>query len=235
MIQCSTYPTLVLVWNNRPTRAVDMGKFPQDMEVTQRITAALLACAIEDAAVWSGPVVIAPAGQVDHDWIIELSLSVQSPVTILPLISCSNIGQQLNALDQELRNKGATQLVFIGSDAPELTTKDYLDTINALRYFDTILKPVKNAGIALMASNKAWPDLSILPWGTDKLGKILVNACRNEKQSVITLDSTCNIDELDGFVKLIMLLEKDGRPARRALHQLINEMISVVRMVHTIN
>lgn len=234
MIQFSTYPTLVLIWN-RPANAVNKDKFPQDMEITQRITAALLACAIEDAADWPGPVVIAPASQVDYDWIIEMSASVRSPVTILPLISCSNIGQQLNVLDQELRDKGATQLVFIGSDAPQLTTKDYLDTIDALWYFDTIIKPVKNAGIALMASNEAWPDLSILPWGTDKLGKTLVNACHNEKQSVITLDSTCNIDELDGFVKLIMLLEKDDRPARRALHQLINEMTSVTRMVHTIN
>lgn len=154
-----------------------MGKFPQDMKITQRIIATPLTCAIEDAAVWHGPVVI----------------------------------------------------------ASELTTKDCLKTIDAHKYFDTILKPVKNAGIALMAGNKAWPVLSISLWGTDKSGKTLAEACHNEKQSVITLDSTCNIVVLDGFVKLNMLPEKDDCPARRALHQLINEMTSVTRMVYTIN
>lgn len=233
MIQYPTYPTLVLVC--KQTTVSDLSQITQDMEITQHIIEASLACALEDAAQWPGPVVIAPASQYDYDWAVALSLPIRSPVTILPQIPGNNVGKQLNMLDQELRDKGTSQVVFIGSDAPELSTKDYLNVIDALQYFDTVLKPIKNAGVALMASNKPWPDLSTLPWGADRVNTLLSQTCRDENHSLIKLEPACNIDELDGFVKLIMLLEKDKRPARRALLQLISKMISVAKMVHTVN
>lgn len=234
MIRYPTYPTLVLVCK-QTTAVSGLSQVSQDMEITQRITEALLACALEDAAQWPGPVVIAPASQYGYDWAVALSLPIRSPVMILPQMPGDSVGKQLNILDQELRAKGASQLVFIGSDASELSTKDYLDVIDALQYFDTVLKPIKNAGVALMASNKPWPDLSALPWDADRLNTSLSQACRDENHSLIKLEPACNIDELDGFVKLIMLLEKDKRPARRALHQLISEMISVTKLAHTVN
>lgn len=234
MIRYPTYPTLVLVCTQLATVS-GLSQVTQDIEITQQIAEALLDCALEDASQWPGPVVIAPANQYDYDWAVALSLPIRSPVTILPQIPGNSVGKQLNMLDQELRDKGTSQVVFIGSDAPELSTKDYLNVIDALQYFDTALKPIKNAGVALMASNNAWPDLSTLPWGTSRLNISLSEACRNANHSFIKLEPACNIDELDGFVKLIMLLEKDKRPARQALLQMINEMVSVTQMVHTIN
>lgn len=199
------------------------------MDVAKLVAEALLACALEDACNWPGPVVIAPASLDDYDWAVTLSIPL--PVMILPQVS-GNLGQRLNVLDSALRSKGMKQLVFIGSDSPGLAQTDYVAVINALQCDDTVLKPALDGGVVLMASNCPWPELTDLPWSSSSLGEALANSCQEAGHSVATLDEGFDVDEPEDLIKLISVLSNEQRPARRALHTLICDVIQIKETKH---
>lgn len=214
-------PALVLVCK-RPSLGHGKQRLARHLglETTQRVAEALLACAVEDAGSWPGPVIIAPASRHDYDWAITLLQPFQSQALVIPQVS-GNLGQRLNALDLTLRHQGINRLVYIGSDAPSLSLIDYSIVRERLQQYDTVLKPAIDGGVVLMSSCCAWPALSGLPWSTDKLATALVDACHAAGHSVCILEKDSDVDELGDFMRLTTQLVKDRRPARRALHQLV--------------
>jgi uncharacterized protein len=214
-------PTLVIVCK-RPVLGHGKQRLARHLglEITKCVAEALLACAVEDACNWPGPVVIAPASQHDYNWAIALSQPIQSPVRVMPQVF-GNLGQRLNTLDQMLRNQGVNQLIYIGSDSPGLSMADYSAVRETLQQYNTVLKPAIDGGVVLMSSSCPWPDLSNLPWSTDKLAMTLTDSCRVAGHSVNIQGQGYDVDELDGFMRLITQLAQDQRPARRALHKLV--------------
>ncbi|MBV6446903.1 DUF2064 domain-containing protein [Nitrosomonas sp.] len=225
-------PTLVLVCK-RPTLGFGKQRLAAKlgMEVTHRVAEALLACALEDACNWPGPIVIAPASPHDHDWAVALSSPMHSSVMVLPQVS-GNLGQRLNVLDSALRDEGIEQLVFIGSDSPGLTQTDYAAVRNALQCDDTVLKPALDGGVVLMASNCPWPELTDLPWSSSSLGEVLASSCQEAGHSVATLDEGFDVDEPEDLIKLISLLSNEQRAARHALYTLICDLIHIKEIKH---
>ncbi len=193
------------------------------LEVAQHVAEALLACAVEDACNWPGPVVIAPANPHDYDWAITLAKPIKTPVMVVPQLS-GNLGQRLNSIDKVLRSQGIDQLVYIGSDSPALSVDDYFIVRKTLQRYDTVLKPASDGGVVLMSSCCPWPELSDLPWSTDQLGISLMNVCHKAGHSVISLEKGYDVDELDDFMRLITQLEADQRPARRTLRELVSHI-----------
>jgi glycosyltransferase A (GT-A) superfamily protein (DUF2064 family) len=199
--------------------------------MANRIAEALLSCALEDACDWPGPVVISPAHASDCAWAETLLQQLQSKVRIQPQ-STGNLGQRLNVLDQELRGAGMEQLVYIGSDAPELTALDYAEVSDAMLGHDTVLIPAEDGGVVLMASSRQWPMLSGLPWSTARLGVALSDCCRTAGQSVATLMHGFDVDEQADLFRLAAALSADRRPARRALHALACDLIQLREADH---
>ncbi|MDH5481231.1 MAG: DUF2064 domain-containing protein, partial [Nitrosomonas sp.] len=204
-------PTLVIVCK-RPVLGHGKQRLARHLglEITKCVAEALLACAVEDACNWPGPVVIAPASQHDYNWAIALSQPIQSPVRVMPQVS-GNLGQRLNTLDQMLRNQGVNQLIYIGSDSPGLSMADYSTVRETLQQYNTVLKPAIDGGVVLMSSSCPWPDLANLPWSTDKLAMTLTDSCRVAGHSVNILGQGYDVDELDGFMRLITQLAQDKR------------------------
>ena len=227
-----TEPTLILVCK-RPAPGSGKQRLAASLgiEMTQKVADALLACALEDACDWPGPVVIAPASVEDVEWARALSAPVPSPVTVAPQVA-GNLGQRLNALDQTLRAQGMKQLVFIGSDSPGLDSADYATTREALQHADIVLIPARDGGVVLMANRYAWPDLSPLPWSSDQLGAALINACRNARQTVKTLRPGTDVDEMEDLVRLVSLLQRDGAGAPRSLLELTQNIISTLKIAN---
>lgn len=190
-----------------------------------QIADALLACALEDAAEWPGPVVIAPADAEDLDWARSLSISHSSAVRVVPQ-TAGNLGQRLNALDRTLRSQGMHHLFFIGSDAPGLLATDYAAARDALQHHDVVLIPAADGGVVLMANRKPWPDLSALPWSSNRLGEALTGLCCQAGHSVSAVGHGYDVDEWDDVVKLAASLRQDPRPARRALLQMVSRILS---------
>lgn len=224
MIPDRKQSTLVLVCK-RPKVGVSKQRLAAKLgrEKTLVIAEALLDCALEDASEWQGPIVIAPADDVDSEWAVSL-LPESRQIEVLPQ-RIGNLGQRLNALDQSLRSIGYSQLVYIGSDAPVLRSLDYVACQQSLQHHDTVLIPASDGGVALMASNLHWPELADLPWSTNQLGKALVVRCEGAGQSVALLEQRADVDELADCVKLISNLSDDPRPARQVLLKLIKSII----------
>jgi len=200
-------------------------------ELAFQIAQSLLACALEDVSAWSGFVVLAPASKTDTDWARKLASSLSQRRIIIPQVS-GNLGQRLNALDHELRNRGLKQLVYIGSDAPGLNSEDYDRARHTLDDYDVTLIPASDGGVALMASRVPWPDLSTLPWSTPALGAALAEKCYSKMLSVHHLRECYDIDEPHDFMALVDRLASDTRPARRALHALACEVASSFKTRH---
>jgi len=224
--------TLILVCK-KPAPGIGKQRLAANLgnEMTQKVAEALLACALEDACNWPGPVVIAPASAADIDWAQAFSAPIPSSVTVVPQVA-GNLGQRLNALDQMVRAQGMEKLVFIGSDSPGLGTTDYAATRAALQHADIVLIPALDGGVVLMASRCAWPDLSALPWSSNQLGAALINACRSAQQSVKTLRQGTDVDEIEDFVNLVNLLKHDQRPARRILLELTRNILSTLKIAN---
>ena len=217
-----TEAALVLVCK-RPASGIGKQRLAASIggEAANRIAEALLACALEDAQAWPGPVVISPADPTDHAWASALLPQARARLKIrVELQAEGNLGQRLNALDHKLRVDGLEQLVYIGSDAPLLAAPDYAAVYDALMNYDTVLKPAADGGVVLMASRRGWPSLSGLPWSTTRLGAALADCCRSASQSVVNLTQSFDVDEEDDVIRLIEALNTDQRPARRALHGL---------------
>lgn len=218
--------TLVLVCK-RPAPGVGKQRLAAKLgqETAYRIAEALLACALEDAAEWPGPVVIAPAGAEDSDWARSLPISRSMAVAVLPQ-EMGNLGQRLNALDRTLRMQGREHLFFIGSDAPGLLASDYAAARDALQHADAVLIPAADGGVVLMANRKPWPDMSALPWSSNRLEEALTGLCRQAGRSVSAIGHGYDVDEWHDVVKLAALLQHDPRPARRALLQMVSRILS---------
>ena len=129
--------TLVLVCK-RPGLGMGKQRLAANLgqEAANRVAEALLACALEDARAWPGPVVIAPA-----HWRIMPGprLCWRKCIrrgTYQPQAE-GNLGQRLNTLDSELRAVGLEKLVYIGSDAPALGAANYAAASEALEHHDT--------------------------------------------------------------------------------------------------
>ncbi|MDE2366045.1 MAG: DUF2064 domain-containing protein [Betaproteobacteria bacterium] len=194
------------------------------LEAANQVAEALLACALEDAHAWSGPVVVAPAHRKDYDWAEALLPEMHFKVRVEPQAE-GNLGHRLSTLDGKLRTAGWEHLVYIGSDAPALDAFDYAAAREALEHHDTVLMPSSDGGVVLMASRKPWPQLGGLPWSTPGLGTALAGCCRAAGQSVAILTQGFDVDEEGDLVRLITALKHDRRPARRALHGLASRLV----------
>jgi len=190
----------------------------------QQVAQALLDCALEDMHAWEGPLIISPASSQDRTWADNL-LPSRTQASVYPQIT-GNLGQRLNVLDRTLRTNGLKRLIYIGSDAPLLTNIDYSACREALHHHETVLIPAFDGGVALMASNTPWPELSHLPWSTNQLEEALTNLCLQTGQTVIRLDPSLDVDELENLEQLVTLLKDDPRPARRQLRALAHQIKS---------
>ena len=222
-----TETTLVLVCK-RPAYGSSKQRLSASLgqEGARRIAEALLACALEDALDWPGPVVIAPAHPSDYAWAASLLPQLQPKIHIVPQTD-GNLGQRLNAVDHNLRDRGLAHLIYIGSDAPVLAATDYSAARAALLQHDTVLKPAVDGGVVLMGSRLRWPMLDALPWSTSHLGSALAGHCRGAGQSLAMLTHSFDVDEEQDVFRLLTALKADHRPARRALYQLTCDIVSM--------
>ncbi|MDP1596186.1 MAG: DUF2064 domain-containing protein [Methylotenera sp.] len=220
-----TQPTLVLVCK-RPSLGV--GKQRLATKVGQalalKIAEALLACTMEDVLAWYGTVVIAPADIKDREWAVDLCKKTRADAAVLPQVS-GNLGQRLNALDHALRSSGFNQLIYIGSDAPDIGITDYTAVSDAFLNVDTMFKPTIDGGVSIMASCKPWPDLTHLPWSTSQLGDGLSLLCQQNGHVIGKLPVGFDVDEFEDLSHLVVKLAQDQRPARRVLLALARQII----------
>ena len=180
---------------------------------TLELARLLLATTLEDAGIWPGPVIVAPASPADARWAAGL---LPAGCEVIPQ-PAGNLGERINAVDAAARTRGHSILVYIGSDAPVLTPEYYGRARAALAGADVVLGPAADGGVTLMGAARAWPDLKALPWSTDRLGRALERTCHDHDISVASLEPRYDVDLVTDLERLQDDLERDRRPARQAL------------------
>lgn len=187
------------------------------------IAKGLLACAIEDAKAWPGPVVIACSDERDVQWAQSLNNNAQV-ITQLPNGLTGNLGQRINYVDNVLRALGHQNIVIIGTDAPMLNDFHYQAVIDALNNHEVVLSHADDGGVVMMANSVPWPNLIDLPWSTQQLSHALAQTCREKELSVHYSTPCYDIDYFADIEKLAVDLALDYRPARKALLTTINQL-----------
>jgi glycosyltransferase A (GT-A) superfamily protein (DUF2064 family) len=190
-----------------------------------RIARAMMECALEDAARWTGTFVISPASSEEVAWAESLSdrPEFRDTRTCIVAQESGNLGSRIAMVDSRLRELGATQIIYMGCDAPLLNDTHYDAVVNALNDMDVVLADGADGGVTLMASRSGWPALEALPWSTSELGNALANSCAASGRSVHKLDGGFDIDEKSDALRMLEHLDGDQRPARQALKTVLLE------------
>ncbi|PIE20625.1 MAG: hypothetical protein CSA61_01550 [Neptuniibacter caesariensis] len=218
-------PVTLLVFCKRPKIRQGKQRIAATLGAAKalQVAEALLDCALEDAAAWPGPVVIAPASQEDETWARALLPGCDYAVVAQPE---GNLGTRINALDKILRSRGHDYIVIIGTDAPVLGYPLYSQARRLLADNEIVLSSADDGGVTLMTSSVPWPDISALPWSTEKLGQALHDACTEAGLTVAYTQPSYDVDLATDLSKLARDLREDPRSARRKLHALLCEMLS---------
>lgn len=191
---------------------------------------AFLNCALEDARAWTrsgyGPVVLSPASPDDRDWAMGLrDGGLLDQGTLVLAQPEGGLGYRLWAIDQELRRRGFDRIIFMGSDAPMLKPQHFDAAARAFLTKDIMLSPADDGGVTLMGARIPWPDLTGLPWSTDKLGHALATYCADNGMTVENISPSYDIDIEADLIKLQGDLVDDPRPARQYLYQQVSEFM----------
>lgn len=190
-------------------------------EAAFAVAKALLGCAVEDAELWPGPVVLSPAHAEDRTWAEGL---LQRDCEVVPQPQ-GNLGEKLQWVDRSLRQSGHSKVVFIGTDAPEHTPQHYAEVCRLLAAEQVVLTPADDGGVTVMASVTGWPDLKDLPWSQEQLGDCLANSCKAAGMSVALSDGCWDVDEESDLRRLVSSLEDDARPARQQLLKVVRSVL----------
>ncbi len=224
-----TAPCLV-VFCKRPALFHGKQRLADTIGAQQALTFAglFLDCALEDADIWDGPLVISPACPETREWATGL-LDGGHRVMAQPE-GC--LGYRLQTIDQQLRAEGHDRIIFMGSDAPTLKTAHFDETVRALQTGDIVLSPALDGGVTIMAARRPWPDLTILPWSTDILGRSLTQHCRNHDLAVRHISPSYDIDVAADLIRLQQDLASDPRPARQRLYGVLCDFLEQGRVGH---
>lgn len=173
----------------------------------------LLACALEDAEAWPGPVCYAPASAADAAWLS----GAHGPQPLVVVQRGDNLGRRLNHVNEALRALRIERQLFIGTDCPELDLQYLLAAEHGLADRDAVIGPARDGGAVLIGARRALPDLAALPWSTGNLGAALVALVEKERWTTAGLTALTDVDEAADLLGAAAALAADRRAARRAL------------------
>ncbi len=224
----TSHPTLVLICK-RPVLGHGKQRLAASLgaETALRIADALLRCALEDLAAWPGPKVLCPSSSNDALWAAGL-LEASCPIVCQ---GEGNLGARLVKLDNQLRQHGHREILYMGSDAPMLTVPHFSEAAQGLTNAQVVLSAAKDGGVVLMGTAAPWPNLEALPWSTERLGRELQALCEIHGLAVQHIRPGYDIDIEQDLHQLFTDLRDDRRPGRVRLLSVLDEWTTNARRV----
>ncbi|MCE2596855.1 DUF2064 domain-containing protein [Motilimonas cestriensis] len=186
-------------------------------------------CALEDARVWPGRVVLAVPEQ-DRSWAEYLADSHQQKQPWL--VACHDshglMGETLTYLDLSLREQGLQQFIYIFADAPVLSGDHYRKAILILQNYDVVLSHEATSGLSLIANTRPWPSFTAIDWRNTAVAEQLQLRCIQSSFSVSDIQAGYAIKQSSDLLRLQHDLAQDKRPARMRLMQALQPVFSQV-------
>ncbi|MCE2571230.1 hypothetical protein [Motilimonas eburnea] len=178
-------------------------------------------CALEDAKVWPGKVVLAVPEQ-DLNWAEFLADTHQQkqPWQVVGYQG-HGISHHLVELDNQLRQQGLQQFIYIAADSPVLSGDHYRKAILLLQNYPVIAAHERTPanGFTLLGNTQPWPDLSPIEWHAPGGVEQLQFACLQHGLAMTDLVAGYRVIDLNGLTRLQHDLGADSRPARKRLLQ----------------
>ena len=182
-------------------------------------------CALQDIKDWQGPSWFSPATFADHIWLND---RLGKDVHVIPQ-KTGNLGERINQVDQALRSKKISKIIYIGTDCPELNLDYIIDAATQHDKYDAIFGPALDGGVVLMGSRRPWPDLRKLQWSTDQLRDNLVNTCKLSGWTYSHLQTLSDIDSTKDLLAALTDLESTKRVTRKNLINWVTEHIDIIQ------
>ncbi len=175
-------------------------------------------CALEDAKVWPGKVVLAVPEQ-DLGWAEYLADTHQQKQ---PWQVVSHQGNGMNhslvELDRQLRLRGLQQFIYIAADSPALSGDHYRKAILLLQNYHLVAAHCAS-GLTLLGNTQPLPDLSTLEWHTSGLVEQLQLSCLQHELTITDLAASYRVTNQADLPRLQQDLSSDTRLARKRLLQ----------------
>lgn len=115
--------------------------------------------------------------------------------------SGGDLGERLiNAMNCEMGLN--TQLIFIGADCPEITSRLILSAIKSLQYHDIVIGPATDGGYYLIGLRNHYPQLFCgIDWSTDKVFFQTKKAAEKLHLRIFDLPYLTDIDTAEDWEK----------------------------------
>ena len=107
------------------------------------------------------------------------------------------LGARLKAAFQELRSRGATRVLAIGSDSPTLDPERILEAAESLAICDVALGPTEDGGYYLIGTRGERESIfDEIPWGSAATAAATLERAREERLEVRLLTPWYDLDDL---------------------------------------
>jgi len=122
-------------------------------------------------------------------------LAEETGLPILPQRGAT-LGERLKAAFRELRARGASRVLAIGSDAPTLDPRRIHEAIESLEICDVALGPTEDGGYYLIGTSGEHEQIfDGIPWGSDATAAVTLERARGLKLEVRLLQPWYDLDD----------------------------------------
>lgn len=104
-----------------------------------------------------------------------------------------------NAVNSRM-DAGATRLILLGCDCPQISKESVISSLEALDSFDTILGPTEDGGYYLLGLKGRHPFLfQDIPWSTEKVLEKTLNILKIHSLSYLLRNTLLDVDTPDDY------------------------------------
>jgi len=120
-----------------------------------------------------------------------------------------DIGLRMHEAFRQAFDKGAKQVVLVGTDIPEITAGHFKDAFESLKEHDLVLGPSIDGGYWLMGL-KRWHDVfQGIDWGTEKVFEQTMDQAKHLGLRVRRLNP---LEDIDTIVNLRKIMPEEAEP-----------------------
>ena len=119
----------------------------------------------------------------------------------MPIIhNLTDLGRRLMTAMHTPFQRGASSVIFLGADCPDLTTKRLERAYEQLGSHDIVIGPARDGGYYLLGLKKVHSDLfKGISWGTEYVFRQTMEKAKAQDLTISTLEILSDVDNLDSW------------------------------------
>ena len=153
------------------------------------------------------------------------SLAEETGIAISPQRG-ANLGERLASAFRDLRGKGASRVLAIGSDAPTLDPERVMEAIESLSVCDVALGPTEDGGYYLIGTSGDHASIfEEIPWGSGAAAAVTLDRARARSLDVRLLAPWYDLDDAASLLRAYDVT-KPGWALREVLDEVKERLVT---------